>query len=395
MKYNLQFICITVGLATLAACSETPKTETKAQATAVDTVAKKVEVIEIDSTLTRMSKLIAGLDTVLNYSHPQWNTAAIKTFAAETDAKYSQMRTNRLEKLAAWHTTNLKSASVSDSSFAFYPFSGGDFIHLRWLYPNATDYLMVAREEVGSYPDINTINEGEVMTYLQGVDMVLRDIYSKSYFITKNMITDIHSANRVDGMLPILLWGAAKTNLEIISIDFFDIDSLGNTLLAVDEKYDGVVLTLKDPVANKRKSLTYLSVDISDKGFTAAPGVSKYLDQKVPAGCNSFVKSASYLMHYVSFGGIRDIVLNKSNCLVQDDTGIPFKYFDQSIWNVNLFGEYEIPVKDFSSNLFQNDMNAAYKDSTIYKGPINFSLGYHWGSGNQNQMFSFKKNQIR
>ena len=395
MKYNFQLTCMTFGLAVLAACSESPKVETKTPQMPVDTVVKKVEVIQIDSTLTRMSKLIAGLDTVLNYTHPQWNIPAIKSFATETDAKYSQMRTNRLEKLASWHTNNMNSAQVADSSFAFYPFSGGDFIHLRWLYPNATDYLMVAREEVGTYPDINSITESEVMTYLQGVDMVLRDIYSKSYFITKNMITDIHSANRVDGMLPILLWGAAKTNLEIISIDFFDIDSLGNTQLAIDEKYDGVVLTLKDPAENRRKSLTYLSVDISDKGFAASPGVLKYLNQKVPVGCNSFVKSASYLMHYVSFGGIRDLILNKSNCLVQDDTGIPFKYFDQSSWNVNLFGEYEIPVKDFSSNLFQNDMNAAYKDSTFYKGPINFSLGYHWGSGNQNQMFSYKKNQTR
>lgn len=395
MRYNFGFILTSVSLVFIVGCSEAPKEKAVLQEVAIDTVAKKAEIIEIDSTLTHMSKLIAGLDTSMNYIHPLWNKTAIRTFAKETEAKYNRMRSDRLEKLNAWHANNLEIVSAPDSSFVFYPFSGGDFIHLRWLYPNAADYLMVAREEVGSFPDINIMKDNEVMNYLKGVDIVLRDIYSKSYFITKNMITDIHSENRVDGMLPILIWAAARTNLEFISIDFFDIDSIGNTRLAVDEKYDGVFLTLKDISTNQRKSLTYLSVDISDKGFMAQPGVRNYLEQKVPEGCNSFVKSASYLMHYGSFGGIRNIILNKSNCLVQDDTGIPFKYFDQSIWNVNLYGEYEVPVKDFSSNLFQNDMNAAYKDSAFYKGPINFSLGYHWGSGNQNQMFSYKKNQIR
>ncbi|MFM9006370.1 MAG: hypothetical protein ACKOSR_12855, partial [Flavobacteriales bacterium] len=114
---------------------------------------------------------------------------------------------------------------------------------------------------------------------------------------------------------------------------------------------------------------------------------------RVPSGCNSFVKSASYLMHYGSFTQIRDMVLDKSASLVEDDTGIPFKYFKQDIWNIQLFGDYEKPVSDFSENLFQAELNKAYQDSTFYKGPIDFSLGYHWGSGNQNQMFSFKKSR--
>jgi hypothetical protein len=250
---------------------------------------------------------------------------------------------------------------------------------------------MAAREEVGTYPDINSMDSIEVMQYLKGVDLVLRDIYNKSYFITKNMITDIHNQNLVDGMLPILIWGAAKTNLEIISINFFNIDSIGNIDNSVQKKYMGVMMSMKDPKENRRKSLTYLSCDISDKGFTLTPGVKKFIDKNVPSGCNSFVKSASYLLHYSSFGEIRNIILDKSKSLLQDDTGIPFKYFDTSTWSVNLYGVYDKPVSDFSENLFQNDLNIAYKDSAYYKGPIDFSLGYHWGSGNQNQMFSYKK----
>jgi hypothetical protein len=186
------------------------------------------------------------------------------------------------------------------------------------------------------------------------------------------------------------VWAAAKTGHEIISIDFFNVDTLGNAVATAAGKHQGVTIRLKDVVENQEKKLTYLSADISDKGFESHPEIRKYLSGGIPSGSNTFVKSASYLMHYESFHEIRNFVLERSTSIVQDDTGIPFKYFDQSNWTINLFGHYEKPVKDFSENLFQKDLNLAYQDSTHYQGELNFSLGYHWGSGNQNQMFTFK-----
>ncbi len=351
--------------------------------------AKKVEVIPIDSNLTRISKLMAGMDTNFSYSHPDWNIDSLKIFARQTASKYQHMKESRLSRIGEWNKANYQSAQISDSAFVFYPFSGGDFIHVNWLLPNAKDYLMVARESVGTIPNLTSMNNTELMKYLNGVERVLRDIYTKSYFITKNMIVDIKNNNLVDGMLPIIVWAAAKTNHEIKSIEYFNIDSTGHSIGATAGSAAGVRLELK--INNSIKHLTYLSTDISNDGFTKSPAVKTYLNNTVPNECNSFVKSASYLMHYGSFDEIRNIILEKSNCLVQDDTGIPFKYFDQSKWNIHLFGQYQKPVKDFSPNLFQTDMNTAYQDPNFYKGPIDFSLGYHWENDRQNQMFSYKK----
>ena len=73
------------------------------------------------------------------------------------------------------------------------------------------------------------------------------------------------------------------------------------------------------------------------------------------------------------------MTLQKSNSILEDDTGIPFKYFDHVDWNVNLFGLYVLPVKDFRENLYQKDLKDAYADTDLYKGELPFSLGYHWG----------------
>lgn len=388
---NLNYFYLLAVLILLGfGCSEQPAVSPQPSAVNKDTLTVEKISIPIDSNLTRCALLIAGMDSITNYAHPKWNNTSLAKFVNETTIKYNNMRENRLEMMSKWQNSNLKNAQLSDSAFAFYPFSGGDFIHLHWLLPNAKEYFMVAREEVGSIPNLMDASDTVLRNYLKDVDLVLRDIYSKSYFITKNMITDIHNDNRVDGMLPILVWAAAKTGHEIISIDFFNVDTLGNAVSTSAGKHQGVTIRLKDVVENQEKKLTYLSADISDKGFESHPEIRKYLSGGIPSGSNTFVKSASYLMHYESFHEIRNFVLERSTSIVQDDTGIPFKYFDQSNWTINLFGHYEKPVKDFSENLFQKDLNLAYQDSTHYQGELNFSLGYHWGSGNQNQMFTFK-----
>ena len=116
-----------------------------------------------------------------------------------------------------------------------------------------------------------------------------------------------------------------------------------------------------------------------------------YMQNYISNKCNTFLKSASYLLHYGSFTTIRNLILDKSDYLVQDDTGIPFKYFNNADWKVSLFGIYEKPVKDFIDDLYQEDLDSAYK-STINLKKLDFSLGYHWSSKEQNQIVA-KKNK--
>lgn len=136
------------------------------------------------------------------------------------------------------------------------------------------------------------------------------------------------------------------------------------------------------------KTLTYYSCDISNSGIEKDKALAATL-KSIPAS-NCFVKSASYLMHYETFTTIRNTVLDKAIYLVQDDTGIPYKYFDKSKFKMELYGNYVKPVSDFSENLFQKDMAAAYTTKE-FMGSLSFSLGYHWQTKDQNQMIAIKK----
>lgn len=360
-----------------------------------DSAKKTTQEIPIDKKLTETAKLIAGMDTALTFRSDLTDKAKFLEFHKVSKSKFEKIDTERLSKINSWSTDLLKKNNLPENNFCFYPFAGGDFIHAHYLYPNANEYLMLALEPIGVLPDIYSLKEKEVLEYLFNIDSVLRNIYYHSYFITKNMNSDISSKRMVSGILPLIVWGIARANYEIISIDYFNIDSLGNKIaVSKDEPKIGrsTAVTIQVKKQNEVKKITYISGDISDDGIKKKPGIMKYVKQQVPADkTTTFVKSASYLLHYGTFNEIRNQILDVSKVIFQDDTGIPYRYFKEDKWTVALFGVYKTPIKDFSSNLFQNDLNKAYSDSTKYKGALPFSLGYHWNSKDQNQMFIFKK----
>lgn len=322
------------------------------------------------------------------------DTAFFTSYSDELEKNITTIEENRLGKVRTWYSSVLKNNSRNDSLPVFYPFSGGDFIHLNTMYPNAKEYVMMAIEKVGYLPDLDSLSTSAKDSLLKDVNYNMRDVVNKSYFITHNMHTDLRSKKFITGMILPIFWGLGVTNHEIIDVQDAAFDSSGAVVLTpINEKVhnfeNGVHIVFRKKGDTTEKTLTYFKVDISDNGFKSNAPLSKYLAAKTPY--NSFLKAASYLPHYRNFEGIRRNILDKSQNHVQDDTGIPYKYFVPDTFTAKVFGNYTTPVEDFSPNLYQKDLAAAYRDSTIYGGRLNFSMGYHWGSSEQNIMVFMRK----
>jgi hypothetical protein len=315
-------------------------------------------------------------------------------YCKSLDSNMQRIEGNRLFKLRDWYAGVLKSKSRNDSLPVFYPFSGGDFLHVHYLYPNSREYVMMAREPVGYLPDMDSLNLEDKNTLLKDVNYNMRDIFHKSYFITKNMILDLRRRKLVTGMILPIFWGLGVTGHEILNVQDASFDDSGKIVLKDIEKRHhrfskGVRITFREKGKSMEKTVTYFSVDISDKGFAADSQMVRYLDAKPPY--NSFLKAASYLPHYTTFSGIRNNILSKTVNHVQDDTGIPYKSFEPGTFHARVFGKYTKPVKDFGDGLFQKNLARAYSDSAIFGGLLDFSMGYHWATSEQNEMVFMRK----
>jgi hypothetical protein len=102
------------------------------------------------------------------------------------------------------------------------------------------------------------------------------------------------------------------------------------------------------------------------------------------------LKGASYLLHSANFSIIRNIILNGAKTVIQDDSGIAFRYFDKSKWDFKFFGDYVKPISLFSKN-YQKDLDSVWHQQGSEK--IGFGIGYNFKDNNSNLLIATKKNK--
>jgi hypothetical protein len=377
-------------LDTLGVDSDFIKTEVVAEQTS-----GAVEPVKIkkDTVLDNAARFIAGLPQLNKNSFTELEKDKYWIdYKASMDANWKKMYDTRLGKIADWEKSTF-SKSVDGSLPLFYPFSGPDFLHAFYLFPHAHQYMLAALEPIRAVVPLDASTEKFRDAFLDSLGHSLRDIFNKSYFITNHMEKDL---KQVKGVLPALYFFIERTNHEMLAQKFITVDSLGNEMEIYGKKINwqktpGVKITFRDRTTNEVKTLYYFSVSISNGGLKDRPNFVRFIASKAPF--NSFVKSASYLMHKDAFTKIKDLLIANSNHVFQDDTGMPYKYLKNKLnWKGQFYGEYVKPVRDFSSELYQKDIDSAYQASKPQ--PLPFSLGYHWSTKKQNYMLFSKEKRL-
>jgi hypothetical protein len=350
-----------------------------------DSIRKAAELaIPKDTALDNTARFIAGL--------PQLDSNALSAlqkdkywidFQTSMDANWKKMHDSRLNKMAQWEQ-EVFSKSVNDSLKLFYPFSGPDFLHANFLYPRTREYVLTALEPIREVPSFEKLSVRDRDRFLDSLGRSLRDIFGKSYFITNHMQKDLW---QIKGVLPLFYFFMERSGYELLQQKFINIDSLGGeeevSVKKINQyKSPGVKFTIRERETKKIKTVYYFSLSISNGGMKVRPGYLKFVKARAPF--NTFVKSASYLMHLNDFSKIRELILGNTVTLFQDDTGVPYRFIkDKPEWHGTFFGEYVAPVEDFSRGLFQPALDSAFKKGSQ---PLPFSLGYHWSTRKQHYM---------
>jgi hypothetical protein len=114
----------------------------------------------------------------------------------------------------------------------------------------------------------------------------------------------------------------------------------------------------------------YFSVDLSN-GSVERSGLLGFC-RKLGRG-DSLLKSASYLPPGGEFSTIRNFLLDQSDLIVEDDSGIPYKDFNPAQWQVRLYGNYQAPI-DIFKQYYQADLADAFAHSSPQG--LTFGIGY-------------------
>ena len=228
-------------------------------------------------------------------------------------------------------------------------FSGPDFLYVDQFFPRAAVYVLCGKEALGPPPD--PLRIANLSGALGNLENAMKSSLNTTYFITKDMKVDLHEQN-LNGVLPILYTCIARADKSITNVSFGSLNSGGVFEEAAPGRKGGstpgVRIRYTDNQSGSAQTLYYFTTDISDGGIKATPGFLKFC-QRLGTGA-SFLKSPSYLLFESGFATIRNFILDHSNMIVQDDSGIPLAYFDPNKWNLRFFGVYLGPIDMFKQH---------------------------------------------
>jgi hypothetical protein len=218
---------------------------------------------------------------------------------------------------------------------------------------------------------------GAVGASLHALAGSLGSLMSNSFFITKEMRHQF-AATRLSGTLPVLYAFLARSGKTIRDVSLIRLTQdgtveTGNAPDVTAHAAHGAKIVFADENGRER-TLYYFGTNIANDGFRQS-GLARFCE-RLGSG-DAFVKSASYLLHGGGFSDVRNFLLSHARKLLQDDTGVPLAYLDQSKWQLYPYGRYVGPISIFA-NRYQSGMGRLFSHAQ----PIDFGIGYKWRTPN-------------
>lgn len=326
----------------------------------------------IDTATTNVAWFIAGMAPLAGSGLDSLtSTATWREYHQMSDRAWRDFLTHQYAGVRRFSATI--PAIVDSGATVLYPFSGPDLLYVHAMFPTAERYVMFGLEPPGAVPDLDAVAAGDVQEVMQAAAASIEEIISCSFFRTIDMRTEM-STSHLQGTLPIVMQLAVRTGNHIVDVRFFSLDADGRPVYREAPAAEatgygtGFELELSDADdGSTRHTVVYLCCDASDNGMAGSgKRAGEYL-QRIDGQVVCYIKAASYLMHKSYFSNIRSLILARSALIVQDDSGIPFRFFTPDVWMVHLYGSYTEPI-DMFKEFTQDDLVAAYSARTAELG---------------------------
>ena len=339
---------------------------------------------EKGATPNEMARFLAGLpatdgSTMAAYNkHPSW-----AGHARAMDATWRSLQQRQLPRIAAFSKANLAIRQPT----TFYMFSGPDFLYANAFFPGSKTYVMSGLEPVGRLPESKVVNARNVGGLLGHLQSSISAITRVSFFLTKQMSYQLR-ATQFNGTLPILYTFLARADKTITDVSFLTVDADGKEKESDGTPQAGVPNGVKikfKGAEGEEQTLYYFSTDVSNGGVKNS-GFLKFCEG-LGTG-DAFVKSASYLMHSDNFSSVREFLLANTATILQDDTGIPVRFFKREDWDLRPYGRYLGPIPLFGGR-YQRDLAELFRKGGATA--IDFGVGYRWLPNESNLMIAAKQ----
>jgi hypothetical protein len=349
---------------------------------------------KFDSAITDQARIFAGMQPLDSVRYQRLTTTKGWKVHHELFEQNWAKLDKRIQGMSQWRASELGAISTTGATL-FYPFSGPDFLNGDIFFPDCERSVYISLETTGEIPSAD-MNEKLFTNFIEDIRASLSTIFVRNYFITQYMMKQLHTPY-LKGNLALFLVFLARRDCAVVSINKIHLDTAGVLVAAPcdsgkagKKQIPGMEIQYIKalPDGNVVHHLYYFSVDIQDSSLKHKVPMQTYL--RGLGDVVMFTKAASYCMHGDNFSMFRDICL-RSRVVLEDDSGIPYRFFKPDAWTVSLYGNYTKPVKDFNFG-FQKDLDAEFRSGKNVK-PLPFNIGYHWKDSFSSLILAVRKNE--
>lgn len=271
----------------------------------------------------------------------------------------------------------------------FYPFGGADFLFANSFFPNMRNYILIGLEPVGNFQDLETRPSEKNEIYLKKIAKAVYTPRRFGFFQTHRMAEELNQED-LNGTVHLFAFYIKRCGYHLSDVKYFSLDKLGKikeSLPEKDHKPYGVQFDFYGSSESQKQTLYYFSYDLSDDNLIKNNEI--LLFAKSFGRLTTYLKAASYLMHIARFDMIRNFILDTSDEILEDDSGIPYRQFHPNKWKINLYGTYSRTIRLFK-NKYQPDLKKAYEESPC-KGDLPFWIGYNISHREVNLLYAKRK----
>jgi hypothetical protein len=263
-----------------------------------------------------------------------------------------------------------------------YPFGGGDLVSALATYPDATELTTVSLEIAGDVRAIDKADNKRLTTELTQLRDHLGKLFLKAHSRTVNL--DIETRGAIPGEVAYTMAALAIHGYEPVTLRYFAFQPDGTLKWLTEDditknKADGragpfanAEIRFKKPGDTKIRVLRHVAYDLSDGSLKKAPALVKHLETK--GKVSTMTKAASHLLwDDGNFSVIRDYLMNHTDWMISDTTGVPPRIAKKYGFVQDVYGAYEWPEPFGTVN---NTDAKAFHELFKTATPITFRYGY-------------------
>jgi hypothetical protein len=235
-----------------------------------------------------------------------------------------------------------------------YPFGGGDLVTALATFPGATEITTISLEPAGDIRPVDKMPPADLGRELAAHRAHLERLLEKAHSRTDNLEKESQTA--MPGEIVFDLGALVIHGLEPVSLRYFqikpdgaiayvtqaDIDAQAHHPAALHALFQDAELRFRVAPDGAVRTLRHIAFNLDDAHLKADPSLLAHLTGKGKVA--AMTKAASHLLWNEHFSAIRGWLVDHTDWMISDSTGIPPRFAEPAGYTQDTYGTFDGPA---------------------------------------------------